>query len=337
MSTPEVHPQTAFVYPGQGGLAPGKIARVLDRFAVCREHFVFATDYASERLHINLGKIMLEGGTVVLDGETVDINDTRIAQPATFIESTVGSIGLVELLERKPAIRSYHSMGLLAALHDREIIDTESALELVLERGESMHQAFIERPGAMAAFFNVAEERLMALCKKWGITIANENSHTEMIVSGDEEGVDSAIEEQNEEVEKNGGKKPIRLVVPGAAHSDIVKSAGAAMGRKVDAIKDRFQIPEGLPEGIAVFSSRTLRFLRSFEDVKADVAGLPDRVYWKSTILQLADDGFTDIFETGPGSKLSRLPRKDSIMAEHLKARGAFIMSLDQLLDKETR
>jgi|GEM_PF-5194617 len=280
--------------------------------------------YASEKTGRDIGKLMLHGPQEILD-------DTRLAQPVIFIANIVGSTALSQILETDPDTRVGHSFGHLAALHDEGVFDTRTGLDLAIARGEFMHQAFINRPGSMAAVFKIAEDRLTEVCRKYGVTWANDNSDTEAVISGESENVVAA----KKEIEDIYGGRVIMLKVRGAAHSPLVQAAADRMSQLAEAFHTH-QNRIRLPEKLVVMSSRTVDRLRSVADIKADIGGLADRVEWQNTVRRLILDGYTEFYETGPGSKLTNLPRRGPNMKALLDSHGATMTSLDQLLEKFT-
>jgi [acyl-carrier-protein] S-malonyltransferase len=186
----------------------------------------------------------------------------------------------------------------------------------------------LDRPGSMAAVFKIAEDKLIEVCRKYGVYWANDNSDTEAIISGEEASVEAA----RKEIEDEHGGRVIILKVKVPAHSPLVQAAAEKMTQLADILHER-QRRLHVPERLAVMSSRTASRLKSIADVKADIGGLTDRVEWQNTIKRLVHDGYTEFYETGPGSKLTNLPRRAPKMQALLESKGVIMTSLDQLLE----
>lgn len=282
--------------------------------------FYEATGYASEKMGRDIGKLMLEGSQE-------EIDDTRLAQPTIFIASITGSTALRELLGRDADLRVGHSFGHIAAMHDDGVFDTRTGIDLSIARGEFMHQAAIDRPGSMAAVLKMASAKVSEVAAKSGVYVANDNSESEIIISGEENRIDNS----REEIERAGGRF-IKLKVKAAAHSPLVEIAGHQMGQ----LAERLHISTEqlhIPDSLKIMSSRTVEYLRSIADIKADIAGLTQKVEWRNTVARLVQEGYTDFFETGPGQKLSNLPRRDAAMRRHFMENGVKMTSLEQILD----
>ncbi|HSW78531.1 MAG TPA: ACP S-malonyltransferase [Candidatus Babeliales bacterium] len=323
----EKSPRTAFMYPGQGSIEPGSHIRAIRHVSEARELFEFATEYASERLGKSVKKIMTEG-------PKEELVDTKMAQPATFISSIVGSTALRNVLERDASRRMYHSFGMFAAMHDDEVFDTTTGLDLVIARGQFMYEAAQEKPGAMAAVFHLAEERLSEICRKYGIWVANENSDTEIIISGEEEGVDKS----QAEIEAEGGIFfKLKGVKSGAPHTPMVAIAAEKMSALVHGKRvGNFHIPVEkihAPANLSVFSSRTVDLLRNLGDVRADIGGMTERVKWNGSVLAVVADGYREFYETGPGNKLSKLQKRAPIMKTILQSNGVVMKTVDELIN----
>ena len=74
----------------------------------------------------------------------------------------------------------------------------EDGIELVSLRGRLMGEIGDERPGAMAAVIGLDADELSALCEQASatgmVTLANINSPTQIVVSGEEDGVVKLME-----------------------------------------------------------------------------------------------------------------------------------------------
>jgi [acyl-carrier-protein] S-malonyltransferase len=311
--------KTAFLYPGQGSQEIGMACRPSETVKAAASIFESSTGYASERLGRDLGRLMLHGPKEELD-------DTRYAQPAILIASITGLTALREILERDADLHVGHSFGHLAAFYGGGHIELDKAIDLAIVRGEAMHEAATDRPGAMAAIFTTARDKALEICKKWGVWVANDNSDTELIISGHETDIDNAVADF-----RSNGVKTIKLKVKaGAPHTPLVAAAAEKMHHAAQNIHIR------IPEKVAVMSSRTVEHLRSASEIRADIAALTESVQWRRTISWLIDDSFKDFYETGPGQRLSKLPQRAPLMKRHMQENNVRMVSLDEALDEFT-
>src|SRR5437879_7737220 len=145
MSVPYGGRPMAFVFPGQGSQYVGMGKALYEVSETARRVFRRADDI----LGFGLTHMCFEG-------PESDLNDTINAQPAIL---TVSIACLNVLRERwqamgqvvAPRYVAGHSLGEFTALVAADVIDFDSALLLVRERGRLMKENGTERPGGMLA------------------------------------------------------------------------------------------------------------------------------------------------------------------------------------------
>src|SRR3989441_3494693 len=173
----------AFVFPGQGSQYVGMGKALYEVSETARRVFKRADDI----LGFGLSRLCFEG-------PEQDLNDTINAQPAIL---TVSIACLNVLRERwlamgqviAPQYVAGHSLGEFTALVAADVIDFDSALVLVRERGRLMKENGSERPGGVLAVLGldravngavVAEASALR-----GITAAHPNSPRQIVPSRD--------------------------------------------------------------------------------------------------------------------------------------------------------
>ncbi|MEU9123590.1 ACP S-malonyltransferase [Streptomyces sp. NPDC048506] len=196
----------AVLFPGQGSQSRGMGAGLFDRF---RE----TTDLADAVLGYDLARLCLEDPDDRLD-------DTRYTQPALYV---VNALSYRESLERGEPEGEYllgHSLGEYNALHAAGAFDFETGLKLVAKRGELMARA---RDGAMLAVVGTSERAMRSFLVEEGLSlldVANVNTATQIVLSGDREEIERAHRALDER-----GTRVARLKVSAAFHSRFMAPA----------------------------------------------------------------------------------------------------------------
>jgi len=240
------------------------------------------------------------------------INDgTAYLQPAIYCAS-LASIECMPALE--PGAYAGHSLGELTALAAAGALSDEEGLRLVAVRGRLMRRAAESGPaGAMLA---VAGGLPVAagVAEEFGLTVANDNSPDQVVLSGSEDAIVSA-----RSAVKARGQRAFRLPISGAFHSPAMAEAVPEFRAALDAVELR-------PPRAPVFSCVTAA---PFDDVRARLAeSLTRGVRWREVLLALRARGVTRFFELGPGQVLTGLVKAtldgaDARSAQELESVGA--------------
>jgi [acyl-carrier-protein] S-malonyltransferase len=216
---------------------------------------------------------------------------TRFTQPAVFCASIAGW----ERLGRPDArYVAGHSLGEFAALVAAGSMSAGQGLRLVALRGRLMDTAAAsDRDGGMLALLGrhagVAED----IARRNGLTIANDNAPTEVVLSGSGPGLDGAAGDARDE-----GLRAVRLSVGGAFHSPAMAGAEPEFRAALAEAELR-------PPVVTAVSGLTAR---PFDDVRRRLLeGLTRPVRWRETLLSLHELGARRFVETGPGRVLAKL------------------------------
>src|SRR5262245_2275613 len=171
---------------------------------------------------------------IMLEGPMEALTRTEVAQPALFCVS-LAVTDAARARGLHPDLVAGHSLGEYTAAAASGAISVEDGIELVCLRGRLMGEIGDERPGAMAAIIGLDADRLRALCEqasdKGMVTLANINSPTQIVVSGEEDGVVRLMEL----AEGAGASRVVRLQVAAAFHSELMKPVQEQMA---DAVRD---------------------------------------------------------------------------------------------------
>src|SRR5205823_3234334 len=185
-----------------------------------------------------------------------------------------------------------HSLGEFAALVAAGALSERDGLTLVALRGSLMQRATGGGMMAVGASVDTAVE----LAERFGLTLANDNSPEQVVLSGDATAVDAACNRAKVE-----GLRAARLRVSGAFHSPAMSTAAPELEQALNAV-------ELNEPSVPVFSGVTAA---PFDDIRTRlVEGLTSPVRWREVVLALGERGVTHFLEVGPGRVLTGLVRK---------------------------
>ncbi|MFE3626516.1 ACP S-malonyltransferase [Streptomyces goshikiensis] len=270
----------ALLFAGQGSQRQGMGAEVLDAFP---EHCALADDI----LGLSVRELCLHGGD--------RLRLTRYAQPALF---TVHALTYLAGREEQgePDVVAGHSLGEFNALMVAGVLDFAGGLRLVAERGRLMGEA---DGGAMAAVLGAGlteVERTLAASGRTDVEVANDNSATQVVISGTAAGVSAVT------ALLTAGDPAIRCVpLPVSAAFHSREMAPAAL-RFAAVLAETPLAPPRLP----VISNVTARPYPPGESVAALLGRqIRSRVRWTETMEHLLDSGVDEVTEIGRGRTLT--------------------------------
>jgi [acyl-carrier-protein] S-malonyltransferase len=219
---------------------------------------------------------------------------TRFAQPVVYCASLAG----FEALGRPEAsLYAGHSLGEASALAAAGAVDDLDGLRIVVARGRLMDEA--AAAGARGGMLAVGGDREQAqeLAARAGLTLANENSPSQFVLTGPEEGLEEALAAAREL-----GLRAKRLAVAGAFHSPAMQTAVEPFRARLAEIE--FRLPRA-----PVISCVTA------EPVGADpseqlAAALIQPVRWVAVLERLREEGARRFCDVGPGRVLAGLVRR---------------------------
>jgi len=255
------------------------------------------------------------------EGPDGALNDTVNTQPA-IVATSVAMLRLLEERRFSPAFVAGHSLGEFAALVAAQALTFEDALLLVRERGRLMKEAGEARPGGMAAVIGVATKQVEEACARaqestgGAAGIANDNCPGQVVISGDEETLQAAIEA----LEAAGARKLVRLSVSIAAHSSLMSDAAAAFRKALEDVMLR-------PPAVPFIANATAGPLETPEEIREALGRqLTSPVHWTESVRWMIDHGVERFIEVGPGSVLTGLLRRIDRKVEGLTAAQALEM-----------
>jgi malonyl CoA-acyl carrier protein transacylase len=220
---------------------------------------------------------------------------TNYAQPAIFCASLAGW----ERLGRPDGdFMAGHSLGELAALVAAGALGERDGLELVALRGRLMQDSgeAAGDGGMLALLGRGAADHAPELAEAHGLSVANDNSPQQVVLSGAKQALPEAAE-----AAKELGLRAIELSVSGAFHSPMMAAAVPEFEQAVKQVKIS-------PSRVEVLSAVTAA---PFEDAAAQLTeALTSPVRWRETLIALHDRGADRFVEVGPGKVLSGLVKR---------------------------
>ena len=293
----------AFVFPGQGSQKVGMGSELLESDPDLYARYLDRADAAS-------GLTVREYS---LEGPAETLTETQVAQPALFslslaLDELARDIGL------RPDFVAGHSLGEYTAAAAAGALGREDGVRVVSERGRLMSEIQSVTPGAMAAVIGLEADAVSALCEQASqagtVAPANLNSPVQIVVSGEEAGVDRLVELATEA----GAKRALRLQVGAAFHSELMKPVQSALDEVMQALEwNDAEVP------LAANASGEL--VSTGDDVRqALVAQIASPVRWVDCVQALRAAGVSHFLELGPGRVLSGLVRQIDADAETFPA-----------------
>lgn len=287
---------TALIFPGQGSQDVGMGRDVAEAYPEARHLYQQADDI----LGFALSELCFQGPRELLD-------ETANTQPALFVTS----LALVEALKAEgklpaAAMVAGHSLGELTALVAGGAMGFEEGLRLVRERGRLMTLAGEQSPGGMAAVLKMDDADVEQACKEAAaetsrpVQIANYNSPGQVVISGDAQALDRAIEL----LRQRGGKRIVPLAVSIPAHSPLMASVVREYRAAVDATN--FCLPV-----IPVVANISARPLLTVDEIRDELAGqFTWPVRWTASVQWMVEQGVKKFVEIGPKEVLAGLVRR---------------------------
>ena len=285
----------AFVFPGQGAQSIGMGKALALAYPASKAVF----DEVDDALGQNLSKL-------IWDGDIDTLTLTENAQPALMATSIAALYALKAegvMLETASFVAG-HSLGEYSALAAAGAISIANTARLLRIRGIAMQQAVPVGVGAMAAILGLDFKTVTAVAEVASqgevCQAANDNDPGQVVVSGHQGAVERALVLAKEA----GAKRAVLLPVSAPFHCKLMEPAAVRMKVALEEVEIAIPVLPLISNVIAatVTDPTTIRSLL--------VKQVTGSVRWRESIIFLAAEGVTEIWEIGAGKALSGMIRR---------------------------
>ncbi len=296
--------KNVFVFPGQGSQKVGMASAFINGYRTGMETMQEIEDAISLKL-----SDLIENGTMD------ELTKAENAQPAIF---AVGMM-CVRILEneygyslaRRCKYLAGHSLGEYTALCASGVFSLSDAAKLVRCRGELMSRAFPDSENySMVALIGLCADDIEKEINEYSTggnvcVIANDNSDTQVVISGHRNAVNEFIEKIKS---MPGFKKAMALQTSGAFHSPLMAPVAIEFDKMLaSGFETRgFTIP--------VIMNVTAQPLSDTDAVKTKMINqIVGRVRWRETMKYIASDTeIAKVVEVAPGKVLSNMLKRSN-------------------------
>ncbi|MCA9746707.1 MAG: ACP S-malonyltransferase [Lactococcus sp.] len=282
--------KTAFLFSGQGAQKLGMAKDLYDEFDIVRETF----DQASQVLGYNLREL--------IDNDETKLNETQYTQPA-ILTTSVAIFRLLSEQGIKPDLVAGLSLGEYSALVASGALDFAEAVALVAKRGQYMTEAAPTGSGKMVAVMNTEAALIEEICEQAAergiVSPANYNTPAQIVIGGQAEAVDYAVELLKEA----GVKRLIELKVSGPFHTAILKPASEKLAKELEQVNfNSFKLE--------LISNTTAKVMKDSEVKELLTRQVMEPVRFYESIETMKALGVQRFIEVGPGKVLSGFIKK---------------------------
>ncbi|MGM9886307.1 MAG: ACP S-malonyltransferase [Lactococcus sp.] len=277
--------KTAFLFSGQGAQKLGMAYDLYEKYDLVKETF----ERASSLLGYDL--------RFLIDHDEDKLNETKYTQPA-ILATSVAIYRLLEANGIKPDVVAGLSLGEYTAMVASGKMTFDEAIVLVSKRGQFMTEAAPTGSGKMVAVMNTDAELIEEICQKASekgiVSPANYNTPGQIVIGGQAEAVDTAVEM----LKAAGSKKLIELKVSGPFHTAILKPASEKLAVELDKIQyEPFKLP--------LISNTTAQVMEDDQVVSLLTRQVMEPVRFYESVENMKKLNVTRFIEVGPGKALS--------------------------------
>jgi len=278
---------------------------LFDNFPVARQVF----EEADDALGFAISRLCFAG-------PAEELQLTENTQPAILTVSVAAFRAMTEEGINAPAFVAGHSLGEYSALVAAGVLSLSDAVRTVRARGRYMQEAVPVGTGAMAAVIGGELSEIQRVCEEARAaqvcSVANMNSPNQVVIAGNTEAVDRAIEAL-----KGVAKRVIKLNVSAPFHCALMKPAQDRLAADLERLT--FNEPS-----MPVVTNVDARPTTAPDELRdALVRQVSATVRWSESMQLLVQQGVDTFVEAGPGKVLTGLMRQINRDAKALNVEDA--------------
>jgi [acyl-carrier-protein] S-malonyltransferase len=286
----------AFTFPGQGSQAVGMGKALADAFPAAKAVF--------DEVDAALGEKLTD---IIWNGPADTLTLTENAQPALMAMS----IATLRVLEAEAGLSvknakfvAGHSLGEYSALAAAGALSVSDTARLLRTRGRAMQKAVPVGVGAMAALLGLELDAAIATAQEAAqgqvCDPANDNGGGQVVVSGNKEAVDRAVEI----AKGKGAKRAMLLPVSAPFHCSLMQPAADVMAEALSQVTIAKPVVPLVSNVLATAISDPDEIRRRL------IEQVTGTVRWRESVAYMAGEGVTRFYEIGAGKVLTGLVKR---------------------------
>lgn len=309
-----------FLFPGQGSQFVGMGKDIYEKYEEVRKVY----ELASSATGIDLAALCFSS-------TEEELKKTENAQ----IAIAVTSLGILEVLKKKRIKAEYAaglSLGEYVALTYAGVLNQENCFKLLKTRGYAMGNFLPEGEYEMVAVMGMEVGVVEEICEKvrkqgYFIVPANYNYSGQIVLSGEKEGAEKALELLNEA----GAKRVVKLNTSGPFHTEKLEKAKEIFEKELE--KTDFEKDE---KSVVVFKNLDGNPYEKTDDMRKTLSNhMVSPVRFDKTIQNMKNLGIDTFVEIGPGKTMTGFVKKE-LKDEEIKIYNICdLESLEKYLEEE--
>ena len=285
----------AFVFPGQGAQTSGMGKALADAYPAAKAVFDEVDDALGQDL-----------SGLIWGGDIEELTLTANAQPA-LMATSMAAVRALEAEGVSVTDASFvagHSLGEYSALAAAGALSVADTARLLRARGVAMQEAVPVGIGAMAAVLGLGFEAVKGVADEAAqgevCQAANDNDPAQVVVSGHKAAVERAVDI----AKAKGAKRAVLLPVSAPFHCGLMQPAADAMALALA------QVEIAAPK-VPVVANVVAQAVADPSKIRALLVDqVTGSVRWRESVMYMAAQGVTDVFEIGAGKALAGMIKR---------------------------